>query len=188
MKPVQRLIPGFLILAVFPGMVWGQFGRPVPLPRSIHIPHVFHAGPHGKSDGDEVKAILAGVGVVGAGVGVYYLGKWWRNRLATAPRIRVIAVPRGEAPEWIRRAWVGLELPLVRGETQPQFLNTVEVLSQEAGQPVLGYVVNGKKAIRCLESEAPEAAAWWRENAPHVLKSDYQLIFPAEACEQPWSG
>jgi len=27
-------------------------------------------------------------------------------------RIRVIAVPAGEAPPWVREKWVGLELPL----------------------------------------------------------------------------
>lgn len=183
MKPVRLLIPGFLVLAVSPGIVRGQFGRPIPLPRPVNVPNGFHGVPHGKSDGDELKTILAGLGIGGAVVGVYYLGKGVRNWLKPAPRIRVTGVPRGEAPEWVRRAWVGLELPLARSQPQSQYLNTVEVLSQEAGPPVLGYIVNGKEAIRCLESGAPEAAAWWRENAPQVLKSGYQLIFPAEACE-----
>lgn len=26
-------------------------------------------------------------------------------------KIRIIKVPSGEAPEWVREAWVGLEIP-----------------------------------------------------------------------------
>ena len=33
--------------------------------------------------------------------------------------VRIIATPPGEAPEEVRRAWVGLELPLAAGETGP---------------------------------------------------------------------
>src|SRR5262245_29015032 len=37
---------------------------------------------------------------------------------AGAGRVRVTAVPPGEAPEDVRRAWVGLELPLARSGPQ----------------------------------------------------------------------
>jgi hypothetical protein len=37
--------------------------------------------------------------------------------------VRVIAAPPGEAPEAVRRAWVGLELPLAAGETGPRVVH-----------------------------------------------------------------
>src|SRR5258708_2466637 len=33
--------------------------------------------------------------------------------------VRIIATPTGEPPEEVRRAWIGLELPLAAGETGP---------------------------------------------------------------------
>jgi hypothetical protein len=47
-----------------------------------------------------------------------------------------------------------------------------------------GYVVTGSEAVQLLAESAPEAATWWRENAPHVLQDGYQFVFPAEVCER----
>jgi hypothetical protein len=57
------------------------------------------------------------------------------------------------------------------------------VLSDQAGESVLGYVVQGKSAITALELHDQAAAVWWRENVPEILSSRYQLGFPAEVCE-----
>jgi hypothetical protein len=38
--------------------------------------------------------------------------------------------------------------------------------------------------VRILAATAPEAAAWWRLNAPHVVVGGYLLVFPAEVCER----
>jgi hypothetical protein len=46
-----------------------------------------------------------------------------------------------------------------------------------------GYAVNGRAAVKALASHSPEAAAWWRTNAPHVLASGYRLWFPSDVCE-----
>lgn len=86
-------------------------------------------------------------------------------------RIRIIMTPAGQAPEEIRRAWIGLVLPC---------------------EPILGFsdgfaeyeVVTGKKvpkrysfhvpqcpAIETLEQVTPEAARWWRDRGyPHTDK------------------
>jgi hypothetical protein len=105
-----------------------------------------------------------------------------RGRAGAASRIRIIATPPGDAAESIRRAWVGVELPLIAGEQQPQSLSVVGVLSGAAGSTV-GYAVDGQTAVNLLASHDPNAADWWRENAPHVLAAGYQLIFPADVCE-----
>ena len=46
------------------------------------------------------------------------------------------------------------------------------------------YAVDGKTALDFLASASPDAAAWWRENAPEISSSGYQLVFPAEVCER----
>jgi hypothetical protein len=99
-------------------------------------------------------------------------------------RARIVAVPPGEAPERVRRAWVGLELPLAPGETGPRDQLAYGVLSNGSVGSRKGYAVDGCKAVALLEAKDPDAAAWWRRNAPHVLTRGYQLVFPAEVCEQ----
>jgi hypothetical protein len=43
--------------------------------------------------------------------------------------IRIIATPPGEAPLWVREKWIGLELPLVDGDSAAQEVFTSGVLS-----------------------------------------------------------
>ena len=98
--------------------------------------------------------------------------------------IRVTHTPPGEAPADIRRAWVGLELPLRRREGEPRPQVALGVLSGQDPQLATGYVVDARKAVQCLASHSPEAAAWWRQNAPHVLSLGSRLFFPFEVCER----
>ena len=42
-------------------------------------------------------------------------------------RIRIVAVPAGEAPQWVRETWVGIELPLAL--RQAHNVHTFGVLS-----------------------------------------------------------
>lgn len=105
--------------------------------------------------------------------------------------VRITGVPPGEAPEEVRRAWVGLVLPLAEGESGPRVFPGFGVLS---GKPVadaegryLGtpqFVVPAGAAVTLLEWKAPEAAAWWRDNAPHAITTGMLFGFDAEVCEQ----
>jgi hypothetical protein len=56
------------------------------------------------------------------------------------------------------------------------------VLSGKGESVVVGYAVSGKTAVELLARHAPAAAAWWRTNAPDVLRDDFPLIFPADVC------
>jgi hypothetical protein len=47
-----------------------------------------------------------------------------------------------------------------------------------------GDVVEGHAAVWLLGEKDPEAAAWWRENAPHTLGPASRLVFPAEVCQE----
>ena len=75
--------------------------------------------------------------------------------------ILIVNIPKGEAPEKVRRAWVGLELPclfVVDDDT-----DTEEVLRGKPITPGRMYIVPQNKAIQALERNNPEAGQWWRE-------------------------
>jgi hypothetical protein len=103
---------------------------------------------------------------------------------ASVRRVRIKALPPGEAPEDIRRAWIGLELPIANGQADGRSRGVFGVLSNEPVSCCQGYSVDGAQAVRILAAKAPDAAAWWRRNAPHTLIGGYQLVFPAYVCEQ----
>ena len=111
-------------------------------------------------------------------------------------KIRIINTPPGEAPEDIRKAWVGLVLPLPRFRPRREtwtsgvlsgprshlgFLGAV--LSGRLRRQVV-YSVIGQVAIDALATHSPHAASWWRQNAAHVLRRGWRLGFPAEVCEE----
>ena len=113
------------------------------------------------------------------------------------PTVRIIGVPLGEAPEAVRKAWVGLSLPLARGQsTRPQKYRVSGALSGPRGfLPVVlallsgrlgmweGYAVDTVPALAILSNANPEAANWWYREAPHMVRPDGKLVFPADVCE-----
>jgi hypothetical protein len=110
--------------------------------------------------------------------------------------IRIVAVPSGEAPEEVRRAWVGLVLPLAFGEFGPRSIPVYGVLTGPQSYLAhlwrvvafrstnkLQYLVPVDAALEVLEETAPEAAAWWRKHTPHMVGCNGCFGFDAEACE-----
>ena len=113
----------------------------------------------------------------------------------TPYRVRIFAVPPGEAPAWVREKWVGLELPLAQGFPTSSSRLTAGVLSgPRTFLAVLGNLVSGRyqrrtgfkvnvlEAIAVLEGVSPEAAKWWRVNAPHLMKPSRFFLFPEHVC------
>jgi hypothetical protein len=109
--------------------------------------------------------------------------------------IRIIAIPPGEAPLWVREKWVGLELPLADGDSVVQVF-TSGVLSGPRNRFLAiiwgllgrlkvqsGYPVYVKEALGILEQTAPEAAMWWRENVPGLQKPKRKLLFASSVCQ-----
>ena len=109
--------------------------------------------------------------------------------------IRIIKRPRGEAPEYIRDAWVGLLLPVASGCDRPVNGRGFGVLSMPKSwlgrrfkrlfgdvPRRRGYPVETAKAVALLERTNPTAAAWWRTNAPHLFRPGLILFFDAECC------
>jgi hypothetical protein len=108
--------------------------------------------------------------------------------------VRIVAVPPGEAPLWVRQKWVGLELPVVRYAAHRKLL-AFGVLSRPHSWPaqwaailrgqaglIAGYAVAAAPAIGILAKVSPEAAAWWRENTPHLIAPKRYLVFHEEVC------
>ena len=109
--------------------------------------------------------------------------------------IRIIATPPGEAPEEIRRAWIGVRIPLpllhkhakdwrAAGVlTGPKsFLARLSGLFSGRFQRHYGYAVSVIEAISALEAANPAAAKWWRENTPEALRPGKAFVFAAEVC------
>jgi hypothetical protein len=102
----------------------------------------------------------------------------------------VTSVPPGEAPLWVREKWVGLKLPLAgprsvgvfRGSSIFGVSNSlgsalIALLSRALPPTVDGYIVNVLEAIEVLEEASPEAAAWWRNNASHLVQPNRRFLF-----------
>src|SRR5215469_5604551 len=108
-----------------------------------------------------------------------------------AAKVRIVALPPGEAPQWVREKWIGLELPIVgqggvyRGvgvTSRPTFLGRLWRTFSGKAEMIDGYVVDARRAVEILEAAHPEAAAWWRENTPRILAQGRRFIFKRDSC------
>ena len=107
--------------------------------------------------------------------------------------IRIISVPPGDAPLWVREKWVGLNLPIVGSSSRqalsfsvlvkPTLLNHLWAMLRGRSETVTGYLVEGGRAVNILAASSPEAAEWWRQNAPGFVSPGRFFIFHAEACQ-----
>ena len=109
-------------------------------------------------------------------------------------KIKIVQTPVGEAPLWVREAWIGLTLPVL-GEKQHMSAYGVltaprnwfsQVWAHLSGKSIemTGYVVDAKFAVDTLAEQNLAAAAWWREHLPHVLDRQGTFLFDADACEE----
>ena len=107
--------------------------------------------------------------------------------------IEIISLPKGEAPEHIRAAWIGLHL--TASDNSPIDMPISHVISGPRSRiGVLihrlrgleehwdGFVVNALDAVETLAALSPHAAIWWQDNTPHLLDGKQSLVFDAECC------
>ena len=94
--------------------------------------------------------------------------------------VKIIATPQGIAPEEIRRAWVGLVLPVVGREDG-------EMIAARKLQGFLsdtaGYVVSGPQALELLKEHRGNAWIWWVANFPRLCEGGV-LAFEETVCEE----
>lgn len=106
--------------------------------------------------------------------------------------IRIVRRPLGEAPEWVRDAWLGVELDLVTGNRTWRTFGVLsgprswfgELWRLVTNQTATGrgYAVVARTAVERLAEHAPEAAEWWRSNVGHMLDGKRLFVFDSDAC------
>jgi len=79
--------------------------------------------------------------------------------------IKIISVPPGQAPEWVRKEWIGVVITLQAG-----------LIGNKYGS----YRVDAHEAIRRLKEKSPEAATWLEKNLR--LTKTTLLMFAKTAC------
>jgi hypothetical protein len=103
------------------------------------------------------------------------------NKEEPMPKIRIIATPPGQAPEEIRKSWVGLEM-----ETLGQVPADAVLCGAVDGRPSEvnnnGFRVTASEALRVLEAAAPKAARWWQERSVLRDGSAAELVFKKDVC------
>lgn len=115
-------------------------------------------------------------------------------------RVKIVALPAGEAPEDIRKAWIGLVLPLAPEDGNGPIKEIgYGVLSRKSALGILGrlwrritgrpnssrqYAVPADEALAILTQTAPDAASWWRMNAPYLFGVGDRFGFASEVCEE----
>ena len=95
--------------------------------------------------------------------------------------IKIVSMPAGQAPEWVRQAWIGLILPT----TSPRKpVVSSGVLGGEPGPSNIDdYQVKTDTAIKKLRKKNPEAAKWWEDNTPWLLGPGHYFRFGKRFCE-----
>ena len=94
-------------------------------------------------------------------------------------KVRIVSVPPGQAPEWVRKEWVGLELLVTIVSSPEEFEQT----GVKFGKPenLGGYTIETTTALAILREKNPEAARWWDQNiSPELMP---YLVFKKEVCE-----
>jgi hypothetical protein len=74
--------------------------------------------------------------------------------------VRIVSIPSGESPLWVRACWVGQVVPVIQKTT----INDEEV-----------FIVSQLKALQCLESR--RAVAWWKDQGFPLAKPDDCFAF-----------
>lgn len=91
------------------------------------------------------------------------------------PTVRIVSAPVGEPPDWVRDAWIGLDLPLSWPEISNvttfgvvsgprSLLSTLWYRVIGRGEKQSGYIVKYADAMKVLRETRPDAALWWDQN------------------------
>ena len=99
-------------------------------------------------------------------------------------QIEIIAIPPGDAPEWVRKKWLGCIFPVVEDCFDEPITDGLAA-GALGGVPknTDGYRVDTEEALRVLEGKSQEAANWWRKTMPEVWGyMSPQLVFKRGVC------
>lgn len=121
-----------------------------------------------------------------------------------AKTIEIVKTPHGDAPEWVRRAWIGCQFPVAARECGhvAQYVHSVMpqprrgllkatdylAMSEEernklAPQKVAGYSVRQDVALKALAEISPAAHIFWKSlGFPKGGEDENCFRFETEAC------
>jgi hypothetical protein len=77
--------------------------------------------------------------------------------------IKIVAVPTGDAPKWVRREWLNIVLPLaeIDGEEKSALYFRGASGSPPDKENKIGWIVDARVAFAILRSKNSKAALWW---------------------------
>ena len=94
-------------------------------------------------------------------------------------QVLIVATPPGEAPEWVRKEWVGLTMPVAKNVPSRTYLAGV-VSGRKADQFTSGYIIETRIALQILKEKNAGAYQWWVGN---VSPMPPWLVFDSCACQ-----
>jgi hypothetical protein len=95
---------------------------------------------------------------------------------------KIVNMPAGEAPEWVRSAWVGTVLPKASVAQTGEYTGGLSGKALEEMGYSPEYTVNAATAISVLNQTRPDAAKWWTAQAPHIVAEGRLLSFEGPCC------
>ena len=87
-----------------------------------------------------------------------------KSREEATGRIKILKIPDGEAPQWVREAWVGLILACFPYIGIPSGGLSGILSGDEVESNRRGVIVSQDLAIAELAKHDKEAADWWLDN------------------------
>lgn len=73
-------------------------------------------------------------------------------------RVEIIDTPPGQAPEWVRQAWINIVLPVVSDDEEKGIqMGALGGLAENGD----GYRVRAIEALELLEESSIDAAEYW---------------------------
>jgi hypothetical protein len=95
---------------------------------------------------------------------------------------RIIRIPNGEAPRWVRSAWVGLVLPRTSAQAASDITGIFTKQVEDGSRYQSEYRTTFLTAITVLNEFNPAAAQWWQnEIAAKALNNEF-LLFDDLSC------
>ena len=98
--------------------------------------------------------------------------------------IEITSTPLGQNPLWVRRAWVGLQIPA--NDPTPVTVPTASVADQATARHDTGYVVKLRDAVGLLSLQDENAARWWIDRVPSLMTGTQTLMFHTSCCRALW--
>ena len=98
----------------------------------------------------------------------------------TIRQIRIIKVPRGNAPEWVRQAWVGCVLPDLG---PPANGRSFGLLTRTPRNAQGASCVPMQIALEILAEKSPDAATWFRDTLGQGRITSDKFVFQPDECE-----